>query len=339
MLPFSPSPAFPCTWQVALRDAYYNLIAIIDVADVYEPSKDDEAKLVYGTGDRAHPGVAYLFNEAGKYYVGGTVRGFQLPPHFDFKDYRMTPREVRRSFQTLGWYKTLAFHTDDALTHSEIALARTLADDLGAFLLIQPAVGGPALANDVSYPVRVRCYKAVMEEADQYFDPNAVTLNLAPLATRRAGPREALWHAIIRKNYGASHFVVGRDHAGGLDPFGAPFYDPYAAQELVASYAEEIGITPVAAPRMVYALEARRFLPKDAVDGEYKEQSNSDLVDMLRRGQDVPRWFVPPAVVDVLHTEFPPLRTRGFVLFFTGFSGSGTVALTHFKGGRGLLVY
>ena len=215
--------------RIALRDPEGVLLATMDVEDIYTPDKAMEAKTVYGTNDDTHPGVAYLNNTAGPVYVGGRVYGIEPQTHYDFKLLRDTPSELRGRFRKLGWRRIVAFQTRNPLHRAHQELTFRAAKEVQANLLIQPVVG-LTKPGDINHFTRVRCYEHVLDE----YPEQTTTLSLLNLAMRMAGPREAIWHAIIRKNYGCTHFIVVRDHAGpGDDKDGNPFYGPYEAQELL----------------------------------------------------------------------------------------------------------
>ncbi|MDP7072688.1 MAG: adenylyl-sulfate kinase, partial [Candidatus Marinimicrobia bacterium] len=175
---------------------------------------------------------------------------------------------------------------------------------------------------------RVRCYKAAMPR----FPENSAMLSLLPLAMRMAGPREALWHALIRKNYGCTHFIVGRDHASpGTGEDGKPFYGPYDAQDLLKKHEKEIGIEMVTFKMMVYAADKKKYLPADEIPewSESKSISGSELRQLLRDGAEIPEWFSYPEVVEELRKTKPKQNKRGFTIFFTGLSGSGKSTLAN----------
>ncbi|RME56887.1 MAG: sulfate adenylyltransferase, partial [Deltaproteobacteria bacterium] len=234
--------------RVALREPEGMLLAVMTVDEVWEPDKTREAQLVFGTEDDTHPAVDYLMHTAGSHYVGGTLQGVQLPHHYDFLRLRHTPAELREHFRKLGWRRVVAFQTRNPMHRAHKELTVRAAKEVEANLLIHPVVG-MTKPGDVDHFTRVRCYEKIMPK----YPHGTAMLSLLPLAMRMAGPREALWHAIIRKNYGCTHFIVGRDHAGpGNDRNGKPFYGPYDAQEMVARYADELGVQMVPFKLMVY---------------------------------------------------------------------------------------
>ena len=307
--------------KLALRDLEGVLIAILEVEDAWKADKQTEAQQVFGTTDETHPAVNYLFNQAGDYYLGGRLQGVQLPGHYDYRQYRHTPRELREKFERLGWRKIVAFQTRNPMHRAHKELTFRAAQRVEANLLLQPVVG-MTKPGDVDHFTRVRCYEALLGR----FPERTTTLSLLHLAMRMGGPREALWHAIIRKNYGCSHIIVGRDHAGpGLDAQGEPFYGPYDAQELLQKHQDEIGIEMVEFEMMVYSQDKAQYIPAS----EIKEQerilniSGTELRRRLREGLDIPEWFSYPEVVDELRKSYPPRNKQGFTVFFTGLSGSG----------------
>ena len=307
--------------DIALRDAEGVILAIMSVTDKWQPDKSREAKGVFGADDLAHPSVNYLHHTAGRVYLGGPITGIQPPVHYDFKARRDTPNELRAFFRKLGWRKVVAFQTRNPLHRAHQELTFRAAREAQANLLIHPVVG-MTKPGDVDHFTRVRCYEAVL---DQY--PASTThLSLLNLAMRMGGPREALWHAIIRKNHGLTHFIVGRDHAGpGKNSQGKDFYDPYAAQELVAKHQEEIGIEMVDFKQMVYVQEKAQYFPVDEVPegSTVLDISGTELRRRLREGLEIPDWFSFPEVVAELRRTSPPRARQGFTVFFTGLSGSG----------------
>ncbi len=311
--------------DLALRDPEGVLLAALHVEDVWKPDRVAEAQAVYATTNPEHPGVAHLLNETNPWYVGGRIEGIGLPTHYDFTALRSTPAEVRSEFQRLGWRRIVAFQTRNPLhrAHQELTLRAALEAD--AHLLLHPVVG-MTKPSDVDHYTRVRCYQAILNR----YPPHTVKLALLPLAMRMAGPREALWHAIIRKNYGCSHFVVGRDHAGpGSDSSGRPFYDPYAAQELLQRHEEEIGVKMVPFKQLVYVEELDGYLPEDTVPPGARTRaiSGTELRRRLALGRELPSWFTFPEVAKELQRRYPPRHGQGFCLFFTGLSGSGKSTL------------
>jgi sulfate adenylyltransferase len=307
--------------DIALRDQEGVILATMTVTDRWLPNKALEAEKVFGADDLAHPAVNYLHHKAGAVYLGGPVTGIQQPVHYDFKARRDTPNELRALFRKLGWRKVVAFQTRNPLHRAHQELTFRAAREAQANLLIHPVVG-MTKPGDVDHFTRVRCYEAVL---DKY--PAATThLSLLNLAMRMAGPREAVWHAIIRRNHGLTHFIVGRDHAGpGKNSQGKDFYDPYAAQDLVRQHQEEIGIEMVDFKQMVYVQEKAQYYPVDEVPegSTVLDISGTELRRRLREGLEIPDWFSFPEVVTELRRTSPPRSRQGFTVFFTGFSGSG----------------
>jgi sulfate adenylyltransferase len=307
--------------DIALRDAEGVLIATMNVSSIYRPDKALEAKSVFGTNDEAHPGVSYLMRKSGDVYLGGKLRGIEAPSHYDFKHLRDTPQEMRDRFQKLGWRKVVAFQTRNPMHRAHQELTFRAAKDVEASLLIQPVVG-MTKPGDVDHFTRVRCYEHLVKA----YPEQTTALSLLPLAMRMGGPREAIWHAIIRKNYGCTHFIVGRDHAGpGKDSTGKPFYGPYDAQELMKKHEQELDISMVPFKNMVYVEEKSQYFPEDEVEkgARVLDISGTELRRRLQEGADIPDWFSFPAVVAELRRTHPPRHEQGFTVFFTGLSGSG----------------
>ena len=307
--------------HIALRDQEGVLIATMTVEDMWTPDKKQEARGVFGTEDEAHPGVNFLFNHANPVYLGGTLSGVESPIHYDFKHLRDTPAEMRSRFAKLGWRKIVAFQTRNPMHRAHQELTFRAAKDVEANLLIQPVVG-MTKPGDVDHFTRVRCYEHLL---DQY--PEQTTaLSLLPLAMRMGGPREAMWHAIIRKNYGCTHFIVGRDHAGpGKDSAGNDFYGPYDAQELLQEHRGEMHIEMVPFKMVVFVEDRAQYVPVDQTkEGEsVLNISGTEFRRRLQEGLDIPDWFSYPRVIEELRKTHPPRHKQGLVLFFTGLSGSG----------------
>jgi len=309
--------------EVALRDEEGVILAILHLSDKWVPNKAKEAELVFGADDSAHPAVQYLHQQAGDVYLGGAITGLQAPTHYDFKQYRYGPNELKRHFQKLGWQKIVAFQTRNPLHRAHQELTFRAARDVGANLLIHPVVG-MTKPGDVDHFTRVRCYEAVL---DKY--PSSTTeMGLLNLAMRMAGPREAVWHGLIRKNHGCTHMIIGRDHAGpGKNSKGQDFYDPYAAQALFRQYQDEIGLEMVDFKNLVYVQERAQYEEDDAIaDKEHVtilSLSGTELRRRLNEGLEIPDWFSFEEVVTQLRASHPPRANQGFTLLFTGLSGSG----------------
>jgi len=311
--------------QIALKDQEGFVLALLTIDEIWQPNKLVEAEKVYATTSTDHPGVNYLLNQTGDYYVSGKLTKVQAPQHFDFVALRRTPEELKKYFKENGIEKIVAFQTRNPMHRAHLELTVRAANEVGAHLLIHPSVG-VTKPGDVDYFTRVKCYRKLLE----YFPKDSATLSLLPLAMRMAGPKEALWHAIIRKNYGCTHFIVGRDHAGpGKDSKGNDFYDPYAAQELVQAYAEEIGIKVVPFKEVVYVQDDDNYQTIDEIPPGKKilTISGTQLRKLLNEGADIPEWFSFPEVVAELRKVYPPRSKQGFTLFFTGLSGSGKSTL------------
>jgi sulfate adenylyltransferase len=305
---------------LALRDAEGVMLAVLHVEEIWQPDKAVEAESVYGTTNAEHPGVAAI-NNSHPWYVGGRIEGLQLPVHYDYHSLRQTPSELRAEFARQGWTRVVAFQTRNPLHRAHQELTLRAAQEADAKLLIHPVVG-MTKPGDVDHYTRVRCYKALMST----YPADSAMLSLLPLAMRMGGPREAVWHAIIRKNYGCTHFIVGRDHAGpGKDSSGKPFYGPYDAQELLRKHEEELDIKMVPFRNMVYVKNLDQYFPDDEVPagGEVLELSGTEVRNRLMSGSEIPSWFSFPAVVEELRATHPPRSAQGFTVFFTGLSGSG----------------
>ncbi len=306
---------------LALRDPEGVMLAALRVEEVFQPDREAEAKAVFGTDSLEHPGVAYTVNRSNPYYVGGRLEGLQLPSHYDFRSLRDTPARLREEFTRLGWRRVVAFQTRNPMHRAHHELTLRAARQVEANLLIHPVVG-MTKPGDLDHYTRVRCYQAISAN----YPRDTAKLSLLPLAMRMGGPREAVWHAIIRRNYGCTHLIVGRDHAGpGADSKGKPFYGPYDAQELLKKHEGELGVTMVPFQMMVYVEERDTYFPEDEVpkDTRVLNISGTELRQRLAEGRDIPEWFTFPDVVQELRRTHPPRKDQGFTLFFTGLSGAG----------------
>lgn len=310
-----------------LRDPEGIPVAALRVETLNRPDRLTEARSVYGTEDLTHPGVRYLLESTHPVDVSGTLWGLTPPPHYDFRSLRLTPNELRARFDQLGWQRVIAFQTRNPLHRAHVELTFRAAREVEANLLLHPSVG-LTRPGDVDAYTRVRCYEKVLA----HYPPGTTLLALLPLAMRMGGPREVLLHMIIRKNFGATHFIVGRDHAGpGRDRNGAPFYPPYAAREAARAAAEEVGIEVVAFDEMVYAPRRSQYVEVSALTPgeESLTLSGTELRRRLTQGLEIPEWFSYPEVIAELRQSHPPLSKRGFVVFLTGYSGAGKSTIAH----------
>jgi sulfate adenylyltransferase len=308
--------------EVVLRDATNELIAVMTVEEIYEWDPALEASRVFGSTDARHPLVAEM-STWGKTYISGPLRVVNLPKHYDFVELRRTPAQVRAALAALGTENVVAFQTRNPIHRAHEELTKRAASSIGGSLLIHPVVG-LTKPGDIDHYTRVRIYKALIEK---YYDPKRTLLSLLPLAMRMGGPREALWHAIIRRNYGANHFIVGRDHAGpGLDSNGRPFYGPYDAQELLSRHEGEIGVKMVPFKELVYLPSEDRYEESDRVPAGTQVASISGTQvrnDYLGNGKKLPDWFTRPEIAAILAELSPPVHQSGVCLWFTGLSGAG----------------
>ena len=307
--------------MIALRDAEGVMLGVLHAEEIWKPDLKAEAEAVFGSANMEHPGVAHLLGKTHPWYVGGRISGVQAPVHYDYGTLRLTPYEVRSEFARLGWRRVVAFQTRNPIHRAHQELTLHAAKDLEANLLIHPVVG-MTKPGDVDHYTRVRCYQAIMP----HYPQNTAKLSLLPLAMRMGGPREAVWHAIIRKNHGCTHFIVGRDHAGpGSDSKGKPFYGPYDAQTLLKQFESELGVAMVPFKNMVYVEDMDTYVEEDKVPAKARclSISGTDLRRRLAEGKDIPSWFTFSDVAKELRNTHPPRRNQGFTLFFTGLSGSG----------------
>jgi sulfate adenylyltransferase len=332
-------PLKPGSSKIALRDPEGVMLAVLHVEEIWQPDRKAEAQAVFNSTSKAHPGADYVMNKANPWYVGGRVEGLQMPSHYDFRALRLTPAELRAEFARLGWRRIVAFQTRNPMHRAHQELSFRAAKQVEANLLIHPVVG-MTKPGDVDYFTRVRCYQLLTAKYPQ----GTVKLSLLPLAMRMGGPREAIWHALIRKNHGCTHFIVGRDHAGpGKDVDGKPFYGPYEAQEVFHKHQKDIGVSMVPFNMMVYLEGEDKYYPDDEVPkgARVLNISGTELRQRLNEGRDIPSWFTYPEVVQELRRSYPPRHKQGVTIFFTGLSGSGkstiaNVLMTKFleMGGR-----
>ena len=317
--------------KIVLRDKEGFAIALLTVNDIWNPNKEEEAQQIYETTDIYHPGVNILLNETHSTYVGGSIEGIHNPKHYDYPQLRHTPVELRKIFHEKGWSDIIAFQTRNPMHRAHVELTKKALEEKNAKLLIHPVVG-LTKPGDVNHYTRVRCYNNIMKK----YPKDMAELSLLPLAMRMAGPKEALWHAIIRKNYGCNYFIIGRDHASpGFNKDNKPFYGPYDAQEMLNEHSNELGINMIPFKQLVYVKEKKTFMGIDEVpkDSTTLSVSGTELRNLLDQGKEIPEWFSYPEVVRELQKQRPSLSKRGFTIFFTGLSGSGKSTLAN-----GLLV-
>lgn len=323
--------------RIALRDPEGFMPAVLTVDESWQPDKQLEAQAVYGTESDDHPGVRYLYNEVHDTCISGKLEGIQLPLHYDFETLWDTPQEMRRLFDKMGWRRILAFHTSNPMHRLHREMILELAKEQEAHILLHPAVG-VTKPGDLHYYARVHCYKAIRH----HFPHNLAALSLLPLAMRMAGPREALWHAIVNQNYGCTHFIIGPDHASpphkevpdihqgeGIKNSPAlsnPFYQKYQAQNLAKEHSDDLGIKIVPVDEWHYVPQKKCFLPQHQIEQQNLEAetfSNADMKKALAHNQEIAAWFSYASVIDELRKVYPARNRQGFTLFFTGLSGSG----------------
>jgi len=313
--------------KIILRDNEGTALAVLTLSDIWQPNKTKEAVDVFGSEDLDHPAVNYLFHSAGDVYLGGQIEGLSLPQYYDFCHFRHTPAQLRKLFNESGWRHIVAFQTRNPMHRAHLELTHRAACIAQANLLLHPVVG-QTKPGDVDHFTRVRCYEAILDR----YPKESTQLSLLPLAMRMAGPREALWHAIIRKNYGCSHFIVGRDHAGpGKNKEGKAYYDPYAAQSLMHEFQDELGVQMVPFQEMVYVENKSEYRSIEEVEQDEKvlSLSGTEFRHRLEQGMNIPEWFTYPEIIDELRRTYPPKTQQGFTIFFTGLSGAGKSTLAN----------
>jgi sulfate adenylyltransferase len=321
VLDIPDSAEFGVGESIVLCDQYGNPLAVLDIESRFTPNKDVEVKNVYGTEDLAHPGVRYVMNQMHDTYIGGVVHPLQLETRHDFKELRYTPEELKKVFKEKGWNQVVAFQTRNPMHRAHFELVKRAHEKTGLPVLVHPVVG-MTREGDIDYITRVHTYKVVCEKYGKDF----TFLSLLPLAMRMGGPREALWHMIVRKNYGCTHFIVGRDHAGpGKDSNGKDFYGPYEARDLVQKYADEIGMVLVPSDELAYVPSRDSYASTEELQ-EGEETANISGTEFRRRlfaGEEIPAWFSFPESIAELQIGVNKQKRRGVTVFFTGLSGSG----------------
>jgi len=307
--------------MLALRDPEGVMLAALHVEEIWDLDREASAAATFGTTDLKHPGVAHMLRKTHTVALGGRLEGLQLPIHYDFRNLRQTPAELRAEFVREGWRRVVAFQTRNPMHRAHCELTLRAAKEARANLLIHPTVG-MTKPGDLDHYTRVRCYQSVLHR----FPQHTAKLSLLPLAMRMGGPREAMLHALIRKNYGCTHFIVGRDHAGpGNDSQGKPFYGPYDAQEVLRRHQDELEVAMVPFQMVSYVEELDTYLPQDEIQPGMRtlDISGTELRRRLQEGRDLPSWFTFPEVADELRRTHPPRHQQGFTVFFTGLSGAG----------------
>lgn len=307
--------------EVALADQKNNLLAVMRVEEIYEWSKEYEARQAYGTNDARHPQVAEM-NALGELNIAGKLRVITMPPHYDFADLRLSPLKTREALTKLGNYNVVAFQTRNPLHRAHEEMTKRAAAEIGGTLLLHPVIG-VTKPGDIDQYTRVRTYRIL---TNRYYNSQKTVLALLPLAMRMAGPRSALWHGIIRRNYGANHFIVGRDHASpGVDSAGKPFYGTFAAQEFFAGHSEEIGVKMSAFEEMVYLPDENRYEETSKTAGKkiFSLSGTQVRENYLHPGRALPEWFTRPEIAEILQQTHPPMQRQGFCIWLTGLSGSG----------------
>lgn len=314
--------------EIALKDGEGNILAVMHISSIYCPDRQREAVQVFG-GDPEHPAVIYLNRHSGSHYIGGTLQGLQLPPHYDHTDLRQTPAQCRQLFADNNWSRVTAFQTRNPLHRAHLELTLRACQDNQSALLLHPVVGSTK-PGDIDHHTRVKCYRALMPAYIEHRTP--AVLSVLSLAMRMAGPREAIWHAIIRQNHGATHFIIGRDHAGpGKNTAGRDFYSPYEARDLALSYQNDLSIQLTPFDMMMYVPSTDVYMTAKEVPPNVKTESLSgtEVRRRLETGEDIPSWFSYPAVVKILRSVHPPKLKQGYCVFFTGLSGSGKSTISN----------
>ncbi len=312
--------------QLALRDTEGFMPAVLSVESIWRVDKEREAEAIYGTSDQRHPGVKYLYDSVGSYYVGGSIHGIQLPFHYDFDLLRNTPKELRQRFDKLGWRNIVAFHTSKPMHRVHQEITTLAANEANAHILLHPVVG-MSKPGDLQYYSRVHCYQAIIE----YYSKGLVELSLLPAALRMAGPREALMNAIIRQNYGCSHYIVGAEHAAppNVRDDAIRFYPTGASQQYIKEYENALDIKIIYAEELCFNEQKSGFVPVLDNDSDCSgiRCSNDKILEAISRNREIPHWVTYPEVLSAMYQACPPREKQGITLFFTGLSGSGKSTL------------
>ena len=330
-IPETKAKSFEAGQSVALRDPEGFLLAIMEIEDIWPVEVEKEALQIFGTSDQVHPGVQQLYKKSGNFYIGGSLEVLSLPLHFDFKQLRLTPLEVRSIYKRMGWKRVVGFQTAQPVHRPQYELIIKAMQQAKANLLLLP-IAGMTKPGDFDHYTRVRCYR----EVTRHYPPDSFILNLLPFTMHMAGPREALLQTIISKNYGCTHFIIGHNHAGpGRDKNGKSFYKSNEAQKLTSEYSEEIDIKIISFDEMVYLPFEDEYSFVDQVPEGSKTLSltGSDIRERILTGRKIPKWATFPEVVEELQKAYPPPHKQGFTVFLTGLSGAGksTVAKVLFS--------
>ena len=322
ILPVERTAEIKLDQEIALKDTRNKLLAVMTVEEITQWDRADVAEKVFGTQDLRHPLVAEIHGW-GDGILSGPLRVLQLPQHYDFRELRLTPAQARSRLEALGHRNVVAFQTRNPLHRVHEELTKRAITELDGVLLLHPVVG-MTKPGDVDHYTRVRTYRTL---ATTHYDPDRVLLALLPLAMRLAGPREALWHALIRRNYGANHLIVGRDHASpGLDSNDKPFYGPYEAQELVQKFSQELGVGRVPFREFLYLPDEGRYEEVSRIAPGTRTASISGTQmreNYLNSGKTLPDWFTRQEVATILAETYPPRHQQGVCIWFTGLSDAG----------------
>lgn len=321
-LPVSSDDPIKLDREVSLVDSRNEILATMTIEEIYDWDLDETSREVFGTNDERHPLVAEM-HRWGRKNISGRLSVLRLPAHYDFRDLRLTPAQTRSRLAVSEFENVVAFQTRNPLHRAHEEMTKRAIESVDGILLLHPVVG-MTKPGDLDHFTRVRTYKAL---AENYYDAGRILLSLLPLAMRLAGPREALWHALIRRNYGANHMIIGRDHASpGKDSQGKPFYEPYAAQELVQQFEAEIGMRVLPFGEFVYLPEEDRYEDSRVLAEQVTSTqiSGTQVREMYREGNaNLPAWFTRPEVAELIAQTHPPRHKQGFCVWFTGLSAAG----------------
>jgi sulfate adenylyltransferase len=325
-----------------VRDVLGTIVARVSVVDCYKVNIDVYGQLLLETSDTNHPFMDYLHNNhRDSVYVGGNITPICPIKHFDFIQYRQNTKQVKDMIRHDHWDAVIGFQTRNPMHKSHFELTRQAVSEVQkeletsntssarVLLLITPSCG-VTQPGDIDSATRIRCYQKILPYYKDLYNID-VKLVVLPLTMRMAGPKEALWHALIRQNFGCTHFIIGRDHAGPscLQKNGKSFYEPYAAHALLKSFATKLKIIPILSMNMVYVPDKKQYVQENLLppNASYEQLSGTKFRTALQNREPIPEWFSFPTVLEELKKVYHPRYQQGFCIYFTGLPCSGKSTL------------